>query len=74
MVVALGVFFDTKAWTWRMDTEKGARLLHKIDDVLKGNITDLKQRERIVGKILSMSQLLESSKHRLGSTFNFGEG
>ena len=46
---------------------------HEINDILKGNKTDLKQRERIVGKILNMSQLLESSKHRLGPIFDFGE-
>ena len=73
-VVVLGVFFDTEAWTWRMDAEKGIRLLHKINDVLKGNKTDCKQRERIVGKILDMSQLLESSKHMLGPICDFGDG
>ena len=73
-VVALGVFFDTEAWTWRMDAEKGIRLLHKINDVLKGNNTDCKQRERIVGKILDMYQLLESSKHMLWPICDFGEG
>ena len=73
-IVALGVFFDTEAWTWRMDAEKGTRLLHEINSTLEGNKTTCKQRERIVGKILDMSQLLEESKHRLGPIFNFGEG
>ena len=73
-MVVLGVFFDTEAWTWRMDAEKGICLLHKINNVLKGNKIDYKQRERIVGKILDMSQLLESSKHRLGPICDFGEG
>ena len=66
--------FDTQACMWRMDTEKGIRLLHEIDDVLRGNTTDTKQRERIVGKILNMSQLFEFSKHRLGPIFDFVEG
>ena len=52
-VVALGVLFDTKSWTWKMDTEKDTRLLHKINDTLKSSEIDIKQRERIVGKILS---------------------
>ena len=73
-VVALEVLFDTEAWTWRMDADKGIRLLHEINDVLNGNKTDCKQRERIVGRILDMSQLLESSKHMLGPIFDFGEG
>ena len=41
---------------------------------LTSHETDLQQRERIVGKVLSMSQLLESSKHGLGPIFDFGEG
>ena len=57
-----------------MDAEKGTRLLHKINDVLKGNTTNLKQREHIVGKILDMSQLLRSSKHMLRPIHDFGEG
>ena len=57
-----------------MDAEKGTRLLHEINNVLKGNATDLKQRERIVGKILDMSQLLQLSRHMLGPIHDFGEG
>ena len=73
-VIALGVHFDTEAWTWKVDEEKGTRLLHDIDNILKGNTTSLKKRESIVGKILDMSQLLQSSKHMLGPIFDFGEG
>ena len=49
-VIALGVHFDTEAWTWKVDEEKGTRLLHDIDNILKGNTTSLKKRESIVGK------------------------
>ena len=73
-IIALGVHFDTEAWTWRMDAEKGARLLHEIESILEGNTATIKQRERIVGKILDMSQLLTNSKHRLGPIFDFGDG
>ncbi len=48
-VIALGVHFNTESWTWRVDEEKGARLLHDIDDILKGNSATLKKRESIVG-------------------------
>ena len=73
-VVALGVHFNTETWTWRMDAEKGTRLLHEIHSILEGKEATTKQRERIVGKILDMSQLLQSSKHMLGPVFDFGEG
>ena len=73
-MVARGVHFDTQAWTWRVDNEKGSRLLHEIQIVLEGNPPDTKQNERIVGKILDMSHLLEFSKHRLGPIFDFSEG
>ena len=73
-IVALGVHFDTEAWTWKVDHEKGARLLHDIESTLDGNETDVKQRERIVGKLLNMSLLIEFSKHRLGPIFDFGIG
>jgi hypothetical protein len=73
-VIALGVHFDTESWTWKVDEEKGTRLLHDIDDILKGNSATLKKRESIVGKILDMSHLLQSSKHMLGPIFDFSEG
>ena len=57
-----------------MEPEKGIRLLHEIQQVLTGSNTDVKQRERIVGKLLNMSQLMQYSKHRLGPIFDFNEG
>ena len=55
-VIALGVNFDTETWRWSADYEKATFLLEKIRDTLTNGMPDLKERQRMVGKIQQMSQ------------------
>ena len=65
-VIALGANFDTEKWQWSIDYEKGTILLEDIRNVTEHGMQDLKERQRIVGKIQNMSQLMYDNRHRMG--------
>ena len=60
-VIALGVHFDTIAWTWALDQEKGARLLNDISRATSGHLTPA-ERDSLTGKILHYSALVPHSR------------
>lgn len=60
-VVALGVHFDTLAWTWALDPEKGAQLLHDISRAHSSPLTST-ERDSLTGKIHHYSALVPHSR------------
>ena len=63
--------FDTDKCQWSIDFEKGAILLDDIRQVITGGMPDLKERQRIVGKIQNVSLLMYDDRHRMGSLYDF---
>ena len=73
-VIALGVNFDTQTWEWSMDHDKGAILLHDIERAMSEGNADLKERQRIVGKLQNISYLMYDDRHRMGPLYDFIDG
>ena len=73
-VIALGVHFDTGTWRWNADYEKATFLLEDIKKALTIGMPELKERQRIVGKIQNMSQLMFDDRHRMGPLYDFVDG
>ena len=73
-VIALGVNFDTEKWQWSIDFEKGAILLEDIRQVITVGMPNLKERQRIVGKIQNVSLLMYDDRHRMGPLYDFVDG
>ena len=57
-----------------VDYEKGTILLEDIRNVIEKGMPELKERQRIVGKIQNISQLMYDDRHRTGPLYDFVDG
>ena len=69
-----GVNFDTHTWKWSMDYDKGAILLQDIKKGISDRNTDLKERQRIVGKLQNILYLMYDDCNKMGPLYDFIDG
>jgi hypothetical protein len=65
--VVLGVYYDTVAWTWKIPTEKLARLLAQIRAALSSENMQLFEIWSLVGRILHYAPLVPSGKFNISA-------
>ncbi len=63
--VVLGVYYDTVAWTWKIPTEKLARLLNQIRAALSVDELQLFEVWSLVGRILHYAPLVPAGKFNI---------
>ena len=64
-VTALGVEFDTEAWTWRYKADKLARLLHQLYDIEQGKEQEFAQIQSVAGKLIDVRFLVRGARYNV---------
>jgi hypothetical protein len=64
-VTALGVEFDTVAWTWRYKMGKLARILHTLQEICQGEEMKYEQLQSIAGKLIDVRFLVRGARYQL---------
>ena len=64
-VTALGVYFDTRSWTWGFKEGKLPRILHTLNKVKESEVMDRKELESITGKLGDVKFLVPGGKFNM---------
>ena len=64
-VVALGVQFNTKSWTWGFKEDKLSRILHTLDSIRNCQTIPHKEMESITGKLNDVRFLVQGGKYNM---------
>ena len=62
---ALGVKFDTVAWTWNLGVDKMARILHVLQRLERGKDLEFGELESIVGRLIDVRCLVRGGRYNL---------
>ena len=62
---ALGVVFDTEAWTWSLKADKLARMNHTLHRIVQGDELEYREVQSIIGKLIDIKSLVQGGKYNL---------